>query len=97
MRVNGVSNVRLGRLLGAENLVLTMLAIVPGLVVGWGVSAVFMGSFSSDLFDFGLHIRATTLLYAALAVLGVSVIAQWPAARVLTRLDIARVLRERSQ
>jgi putative ABC transport system permease protein len=96
LRVNGASEAELGRLLGAENLVLTALAIAPGLVVGWAVAVVFMGSFSSDLFDFGLHIRATTFLYSALAVLAVSVVAQWPAIRVLGRLDVARVVRERA-
>lgn len=70
---------------------------MPGLAVGWGVSAVFMSSFSSDLFDLGLHIRATTLLVATLAVLFVSVVAQWPAIRMLGRIDIAAVVRERAR
>ncbi len=95
LRVNGASHAELGRLLGAENLILTLLSIGPGLVVGWAVSALFMDTFSSDLFDFSLHVRATTLLFSALAIVAVSVLAQWPAIRVLAGLDVARVVRER--
>lgn len=71
--------------------------IVPGLVVGVGVSAVFMDSFSSDLFDFGLQIRARTLVVAAVAVVLVSALTQWPASRMISRLDLAKLVRERSQ
>jgi putative ABC transport system permease protein len=97
MRVNGVPPRYLARMLAGENLLLTVIAIVPGLVVGVGVSAVFMDSFSSDLFDFGLQIRARTLVIAALSVAVVSVLTQWPASRMIDRLDLARVVRERSR
>jgi putative ABC transport system permease protein len=69
----------------------------PGLIIGYWVSAAFMGSFSSDLFDFGLQMRSRTLVLSGVAVLAVSVLAQWPASRAVASLDVARVLRERSQ
>jgi ABC-type antimicrobial peptide transport system permease subunit len=97
MKVNGASSAQLARLLAGENLLLTVLSILPGLVVGYTVSAVFMDSFSSDLFDFGLQMRGRTLLLSALAVLAVGALAQWPAGRTVTSLDVARVVRERSQ
>lgn len=96
-KANGASSGRLARLLSGENLLLTLLAILPGLAVGLATSSAFMGSFSSDLFDFGLHIRGTTLAWCTGFVLAVSLLAQWPAWRTIQRLDVARVVRERSR
>ena len=97
LRVNGAAPGQLARLLAGENLLLAALAIGPGLLVGYWVSALFMGSFSSDLFDFGLQIRGRTLLLSAVAVMAATGLAQWPAARTITSVDVARVVRERSQ
>jgi putative ABC transport system permease protein len=97
MRVNGASAGQLSRLLAGENLLLTTLSLVPGLAIGYWVSALFMDSFSSDLFDFGLQMRSRTMLFSAGAILAVSLLAQWPVARSVNALDIARVVRERSQ
>jgi putative ABC transport system permease protein len=97
LRVNGMPSGELARMLAGENLLLTVIALVPGLLIGVGVSAVFMDSFSSDLFDFGLQIRPRTLVIAAAAVLLVSAFTQWPASRMIRRLDLAEVVRERSQ
>ncbi|MDH3755036.1 MAG: ABC transporter permease, partial [Acidimicrobiia bacterium] len=97
IHVNGASPGQLTRLLAGENLLLTLMSIVPGLVVGYWVSARFMDSFSSDLFDFGLEIRARTVVLSAVAIIVVSALAQWPTARAVKKLDVARVVRERSQ
>jgi len=97
MKVNGAASGQLTRLLAGENLLLTVLSILPGLAAGYWVSAVFMESFSSDLFDFGLQMRGRTLVLSAGAVLVVSAVAQWPASRTVASLDVARVVRERSQ
>ena len=97
LQVNGASPGQLARLLAAENLLLTGVAIIPGLMVGYWVSAQFMESFSSDLFDFGLQMRASTLGLSALAILVVSALAQWPTARAVFNIDVGRVVRERSQ
>jgi putative ABC transport system permease protein len=97
LRVNGASAGQLARLLAGENLLLAGLGIAPGLLVGYGVSALFMDSFSSDLFDFGLEMRASTLALSAAAIVIVTALAQWPVTRSVANLDVARVVRERSQ
>ena len=97
LKVNGASSGQLARLLAGENFLLTLLAVIPGLAIGYWVSAAFMASFTSDLFDFGLQMRGRTLVLSAFAVLGVSALAQWPATRAVRSLDVARVVRERSQ
>lgn len=96
MKVNGMSSGQLARLLAGENMLLSAIAILPGLVIGYAVSAFFMDSFSSDLFDFGLQMRGRTLVLSAAAILVVSAIAQWPATRLIASLDVSRVVRERS-
>jgi putative ABC transport system permease protein len=96
LRLNGMSSGELSRLLAGETMLLTVLSLVPGLLVGYWVSAQLMGSFSSDLFDFGLEIRWTTLALSALAIVVVAALAQWSMVRTVARLDIARVVRERA-
>lgn len=95
--INGASPGQLARLMAAENLLLTVLAVPLGLVVGYVVSASFMASFTSDLFDFGLQLRARTAVLAAAAVVAAAALAQWPAGRTLTRLDPATIVRERAR
>ena len=55
-----------------------------------------MSSFNSDLFTFTLHVRPSTFVFSALAMLGVALVSQWPGVRAVGRLDVARVVRERS-
>lgn len=88
---------RIARLLTGENVLLTLLGIVPGLLAGYGVASLMMSSYTSDLFRFDLQMRAGTLVLSALAVLLVALLSQWPGLRAVGRLEIARVVRERSQ
>jgi putative ABC transport system permease protein len=96
IRAAGMSTGRLGRLITGENLLLTGLAIVPGLVIGYLVAAGFMASFSNDLFTFQLEVRPTTFLGTAAAVVLATLASQWPALRAVDRLDVARAVRERA-
>jgi putative ABC transport system permease protein len=96
LRASGVGRRTISGILTRENLVVTALGIVPGLVIGYWLSAVFMSSFSSDLFSFALQMRSTTLLASALAMVLVALVSQWPGVRAVGRLDVATVVRERS-
>jgi putative ABC transport system permease protein len=96
LRAAGVGRRTLSGILSRENLVVTAMGIVPGLALGTWLAAVFMDSFSSDLFSFSLQIRWSTLVLSALAMLGVALLSQWPGVRAVGRLDIASVVRERS-
>lgn len=97
MQLNGTTSGQISRLLAGETLLLTLAAIVPGLTIGYWVSSLFMDSFSSDLFDFGMEIRSSTLALSAVVILLVSALAQWATARTVADLDVAAVVRERSQ
>jgi putative ABC transport system permease protein len=96
LRVVGMGRRRLARLITAENLLLTLAALVPGLLVGYLAAAAFMASFSSDLFSFGLTLRPLTPLFVAAAVVIAALLSQWPVLRAVDRIDVARVVRERS-
>ncbi len=96
LRSEGVPLGRVGRLVGGENMIVTALGIVPGLLIGYVTAKAFMGSFSSDLFSFDLSVRPTTFVLSALAMLLVGVVSQWPAMRAIGRVDVASALRERT-
>jgi putative ABC transport system permease protein len=96
LRTLGMSRRTISRLVTGENLLLTVAGVVVGLVVGYVVAAAFMASFSSDLFSFDLHVRPTTFLFTAAAVLVVGLLSQWPALRAVGRIDLGRIVRERS-
>ncbi len=97
LRASGLDRRRLSHLVAGENLLVTLLAVGPGLLIGIWVAAQFMASFSSDLFDFSLQVRATTLVFTAIAVVAIAALSQWPSLRILDRMDLARVVRERAQ
>ena len=96
LRAAGMARRRLALLVSGENLLLTLLGIIPGLVVGYYASAAFLSSFSSDLFSFDLELRAWTLPLVALALIAVALLSQWPVLRAVDRIDVAVVVRERS-
>ena len=97
LRAAGIAHRKIARLVTAENLLVTALGVAPGLVLGALAAYGFMESFSTDLFQMPLHLRPTTPLCVGLALLLVALASQWPGLRAVRRLDIARVVRERSQ
>ncbi len=80
----------------AENMLLTALAIVPGLFVGWLLARAFMAAYQSDQFSLGLNLQRQTLPLVAAGVLVCAALAQSTAFRAIQRIDIARIVRERS-
>ncbi len=86
----------ISRLISTENLLVAAVGIPLGLLVGYLTSAAAMASFQSDMFRFELYVRPTTFLWAALAILLVALVSQWPGLRAINRMDIARIVKERS-
>lgn len=86
----------INRVLVAENLVVALAGVAPGLIVGYYVSAQAMASFETDLFSFELAMRPSTLVLSAVAIMIVAALSQFPALRALRRIEVADVVRERS-
>jgi putative ABC transport system permease protein len=92
----GIRRRTISHLITAENLIVAAIGIPLGLVVGYWVSSLAMGTFSSELFKFDLYMRPTTFVFSALAILVVALISEWPGLRALRRLSIPEVVKERS-
>lgn len=95
LRASGVRLGQLARMISSENLLMTLLGIIPGIVAGIVGGNALMRSFSSDLFQLDLVIRPATVLIAAAAIVAVAAVSQWPSLRAVRRLDIAAIVRER--
>ena len=96
LRASGAPAQMLARLVRVENLITVVIGIVPGLIAGYAVAAVFMASFGSDQFNFELQMRPSTLVLSAIAIVIVALISQIPGLRALRRMDLARIIRERA-
>lgn len=96
LRTLGMPSSTISRLITGENLLLTGIGLVPGLIVGYLVSAAFMASFSSDMFQFTLEMRPTTLLLTAVAIVITGLLSQIPALRAVRHLELGRIVRERA-
>lgn len=96
MRANGMSRRRIAELITGENMLLTLLGIIPGLMVGYLVASWFMHSYTSDMFTFDLMMNPITLFLSAIAMVIVALLSAWPAIRTVDHLDLATVVRERS-
>ena len=96
MRANGLSQRKIANLIMGENMLLTAIGIVPGLIIGYLVAAQFMGLYSSDMFQFDLEMKWTTLVFSALFMLVVAAVSLWPGIRSVRKIDVGEVVRERA-
>jgi putative ABC transport system permease protein len=92
----GTDRRSISRYITTENLIVAALGIPLGLAAGYLAAKQAMASFSSDLFALDLYIFPSTYVYAALAILVVALVSQWPGLRALRRISIARIVKERS-
>lgn len=97
LRAAGVPMRRVAGTIATENLAATTLGLPIGVAAGLLAARGFLGSFSSDLFTFRLTFDWWVVPAAVVAVLAAATLSQWPAVRAVRRLDIARVVRERSR
>ena len=86
----------LGRLVAGENMLLVLIGLPVGLIAGMLLADRFMSTYNTQGFRWHLDMRWTTPLIVAAAVLAAGVLAQIPAFRAIGRMDVAKVVRERS-
>ncbi len=92
----GTDRRRISRYITAENLLVVLMGIPLGLVAGYYASQAAMKSYTSDLMAFDLYVRPTTFLWAAVAMVAVALVSQWPGLRAVRRLSIPEIVKERS-
>jgi putative ABC transport system permease protein len=96
MRAGGIARRSISRLLTAENVLLTVIGVIPGLAFGYVFAYYGLSVYSSDLFKWDLYIRPTTYVFTVLAIIVAALVSQRPVLRAVQRLDVATVVRERS-
>jgi putative ABC transport system permease protein len=96
LRTGGVRRRAIAALVAGENLLTTLLGVVPGLVLGVLGGRAYLASYSNDQMRFDLVVRPLTLAVSAVAILAVAALSQWPGLRAVGRLDLAQAVRERS-
>ena len=96
LKTLGIGKRRISHLITTENILLVIVGTAPGLLVGYYMSKIAMNQFSSDLFSFDLYIYPLTYVYCALIIVVVALVSQWPALRAVHRLNLAKVIKERS-
>jgi putative ABC transport system permease protein len=96
LRAAGTSFASIARMITAENVLMTAIGILPGLLLGYELARLFMSQFSYDWFTFEVDARPSSFALAAIAILAVALLSQVPGLRAVKRLDIAAIVRERS-
>jgi putative ABC transport system permease protein len=96
LRAAGMGTGMLGRLVATENLMLVTLGVPLGLGAGAVLADWFMSTYETQGYRWTLDMRAATPLLIAVGVLLAALVAQLPALRAIRRMDVARIVRERS-
>jgi putative ABC transport system permease protein len=96
MRAGGISRHTISRLLTSENVLLTLIGVLPGLLFGYVFAYYGLSVYSSDLFKWDLYIRPMTYVFTVIAIIVAALLSQRPVLRAVQRLDVATVVRERS-
>jgi putative ABC transport system permease protein len=78
-----------------EHGLLALAGIAIGIPIARLTTRALVRMFSSDLFALPFVISPTTMIVAAAGVLGVLLLAQWPALRSVNRMSLAEAVRSR--
>lgn len=93
------SGVRLRQLTGmvtAENLILTVTGLIPGVLAGYWAAGAFMASFNSDLFHFDAYLLPRSFVITVVAIVLAALASELPSLRTIARIDLAAAVRERA-
>lgn len=96
LKASGMADRTIASMIMVENLLLTAVGIVPGLIIGTWAAIELMASFDNDSFSFAVEIRPLTYAIAIVGMLLVALLSMLPGLRSVRRLDVGAVVRERS-
>lgn len=96
LRAAGMRSGMLSRLIATENLALALIGIPVGVGCGILLARWLLSTYENQGAHLDLAMRATTPPLVAAAVFAAAVLVQFPSLRQVRRIDIARIVRERS-
>ncbi|MEN8115105.1 MAG: FtsX-like permease family protein [Actinomycetota bacterium] len=96
LKASGMSNSTIAKLVAGENLLLTTIGIIPGLLLGIWVSSLMLSTYNNDSFHMTLTISPITIVVAAVGMFIVALLSMIPGIRSIKRLDVGAVVRERA-
>ena len=96
MRANGLSHNGIAAIIAFENMLLTVLGVVPGVLIGWVTGVWFMSFYSTDALTLSFRLEPLSVLVAVIAMLATAGLSLIPALRNIRRIDIGKVVRERA-
>ncbi len=97
LQANGIGRRFVRRTVTAENLLTVAAGVVPGTVLGWLMARAFLTQFETESFSFDFLLTNRSLALSVALVVAAALLAQWPGLRALGRIDLAAVVRERSE
>jgi putative ABC transport system permease protein len=89
MRAIGTGSARVMRQLLAENVILWLLVLLPGMVLGYWMAQQIGDTFSAEFFSFEIVINPLSYAITAAGILLTMLLATWPAARRINHLNLA--------
>ncbi len=92
----GLPRRTLGRMVAAENLLLTFAGIPVGLAAGTMVARWFMSNYETEGYRWTLRMQPVTYGFVVVGMLVAAFVAQLPVWRTVRHLDVARIVRERA-
>ncbi len=92
----GLARRTLGRIVAAENLLLTAAGIPVGLAAGTLLARWFMANYETEGYQWTLRMQPATYMIVIVGMLAAALVAQLPVLRRLRHLDVARIVRERA-
>ncbi|HDZ59605.1 MAG TPA: FtsX-like permease family protein [Actinobacteria bacterium] len=89
MRSVGASRGRIASILTYENIIIWLLALVPGLLLGYWITSRLAQTFNTDIFSMTVYISTIDYVITALGILAVMILAALPAIRRVNRINLA--------
>jgi putative ABC transport system permease protein len=93
---SGVRLRQLASMVTAENMVLTIIGLIPGLPAGYWAVGAFLATFNSDLFHFDAYVLPRSYVIAVVAIVAAALASELPGLRSIARIDLAAAVRERA-
>jgi putative ABC transport system permease protein len=95
MMAMGTKFRRIGEMFTLENMLVGVMAVIPGVLAGYGLSVFMMKTFSTEYFSAPAVIRPVSYVITILGVLVFVLIAEAPSLKSAKNIDIATMIRDR--